>query len=214
MILWKYIFHYLAISKYTIMKKTKVLDKDFWEYRYRNHLTGWDMGVVSPPIKAYVDQIEDKDIAILIPGAGRSYEAEYLLGQGFTSITVIDISSILINELKDKFKNNSKIRLIEGDFFEHQGQYDLIIEQTFFCTLYPENRSAYIRKMKELLTEEGILCGVLFDKSFEDGPPFGGHKADYKELFKADFKINKMASCYNSHPARKDAELWINLQQE
>ena len=195
------------------MKESKSLDKDFWEYRYRNNLTGWDMGVVSPPIKAYVDQLKNKNIDILIPGAGISHEAEYLLSQGFSSITIIDISSLLISQLKEKFKNNPEIRLIEGDFFEHEGQYDLIIEQTFFCTLYPENRSKYLEKMKALLKKEGTLCGVLFDKIFEGGPPFGGHKNDYEQLFKDYFKINKMETCYNSHPARMDSELWIDMQQ-
>ena len=44
------------------------LDAEFWENRYRNQETGWDLGTVSPPLKAYIDQLEDKDVAILIPG--------------------------------------------------------------------------------------------------------------------------------------------------
>ncbi len=190
----------------------RALDKDFWEYRYKNNLTGWDMGVVSPPIKAYVDQLKDKDIKILIPGAGKSHEAEYLLQQGFSDITVIDISSLLINQLKEQFKDNPEICLIEGDFFAHSGQYDLILEQTFFCTLYPENRPKYVDKMNTLLKKEGKLCGVLFDRIFEGGPPFGGRKIDYQPLFSSRFKINKMEPCYNSHPARKGTELWIDVQ--
>jgi hypothetical protein len=35
---------------------------------------------VSLPIKAYIDTLKDKDIAILIPGCGNTYEAAYLLG--------------------------------------------------------------------------------------------------------------------------------------
>jgi hypothetical protein len=48
---------------------------------------------VSPPIKAYIDTLKNKDIAILIPGCGNTYEAAYLLlEQGFTNVTVIDIA--------------------------------------------------------------------------------------------------------------------------
>lgn len=195
------------------MKESKSLDKDFWEYRYRNNLTGWDMGVVSPPIKAYIDQIENKNLDILIPGAGMSHEAEYLLSQGFTSITIVDISSLLIQQLKEKFRNNPEIILVEGDFFKHKGSYDLIIEQTFFCTLYPENRPMYIHKMKNLLKKDGKICGVLFDRIFDGAPPFGGHLDDYYKLFKDHFQIQTMETCYNSHPARENAELWINLQK-
>ncbi len=45
----------------------------------------WDIGYVHPPLlKEYIDQLTSKDIAILIPGCGHGYEAEYLLQQGFT----------------------------------------------------------------------------------------------------------------------------------
>ena len=68
------------------------LSADYWEERYKLHDTGWDMGEVSPPLKAYFDQLTNKDVAILIPGCGNSYEAEYLVQQGFTKVTVIDIA--------------------------------------------------------------------------------------------------------------------------
>ncbi|MCB0780847.1 MAG: SAM-dependent methyltransferase, partial [Flavobacteriales bacterium] len=51
------------------------LDRDFWQQRYADGTTGWDLGAVSPPLKAYFDQLTDKDLRILIPGGGRSYEA-------------------------------------------------------------------------------------------------------------------------------------------
>jgi hypothetical protein len=42
--------------------------------------TGWDLGLVSPQLKI-IDTLKDKDIAILIPGCGNTYEAAYLLEQ-------------------------------------------------------------------------------------------------------------------------------------
>jgi hypothetical protein len=48
----------------------------------RSNETGWDLGQVSPPLKAYIDQLTDKNLRILIPGCGNSYEAEYLLEKG------------------------------------------------------------------------------------------------------------------------------------
>ena len=42
------------------------LSSDFWNNRYLNDCAGWDMGEVSPPIKSYIDQLEDRDISILI----------------------------------------------------------------------------------------------------------------------------------------------------
>lgn len=54
------------------------LNKSYWENRYTNNLIGWNIGYISTPLKTYIDQIKDKSLKILIPGAGNSYEAEYL----------------------------------------------------------------------------------------------------------------------------------------
>lgn len=188
------------------------LDQQYWDKRYQACETGWDLGEVSPPIKAYIDQLERKDIAILIPGCGNSYEAAYLLQQGFTNITLIDIAPALVADLQQKFAGNPHIHLILGDFFEHQGQYDLILEQTFFCALPPAMRKAYADKMLQLLAPSGKLSGLLFDTYFEkQGPPFGGSKQEYLNLFASDFTVRQMENCYNSYPKRSGTELFFIL---
>ena len=58
-----------------IVSSTAALNADFWNNKYLNHTTGWDLGAVSPPLKAYIDSLDNKDLAILIPGAGNAYEA-------------------------------------------------------------------------------------------------------------------------------------------
>ncbi|HIC33088.1 MAG TPA: SAM-dependent methyltransferase, partial [Flavobacteriaceae bacterium] len=68
------------------------LSEEFWDNRYKNEDTGWDLGEVSPPLKAYFDQLQDKNLKILIPGGGNSHEAEYLYNQGFTNVFVVDVS--------------------------------------------------------------------------------------------------------------------------
>ena len=188
------------------------LDKEFWDNKYKNGQTGWDLGEVSPPIKTYIDQLDNKNINILIPGAGNAYEAEYLLEKGFKNITIIDIAPRLVEKLKNKWKDNANIRILQGDFFEHKGQYDLIIEQTFFCAIDPSQRRKYVRKMKELLKENGKLVGLLFNRHFEGGPPFGGSKEEYEEMFKQHLVLNVFEIADNSINPRSGMELWIDCQ--
>lgn len=189
------------------------LDKDFWNERWKTNDTGWDMGFVSPPLKEYMDQLSDKTVSILIPGCGNTYEAEYLLEKGFTNVTVVDISPALTDVLKEKFKaHTDRLHIICADFFELNGQYDLILEQTFFCALNPELRAPYVAKMYELLSPGGKLAGLLFNTKFEkDGPPFGGSKEEYEQLFADKFQFKTMDTCYNSHPKRAGTELFINF---
>lgn len=191
----------------------KPLDAAYWETQYKAKTTGWDLGKVSPPIQTYVDSIDNKNSKILIPGCGNSYEAEYLLEHGFTNITVIDIASTPVADLKEKFNNNPNIQIVLGDFFEHQGKYDLIIEQTFFCALPPTMRQKYVWKMHQLLADEGKLAGLLFNRSFEISPPFGGSKQEYERLFAAAFDFSKMDICPNSIAPRANSELFFELKK-
>ena len=187
------------------------LDQTYWDNQYQSETTNWDLGEISPPIKSYVDTIENKEIAILIPGCGNSYEAEYLLNQGFSNITVIDISPILVAHLKVKFKDNQNIKIILGDFFQHQDTYDLIIEQTFFCAIPPSLRQRYVWKMDQLLNKRGKLAGLLFNREFEVGPPFGGHQTEYELLFKNAIIFNNLFVPCNSVPKRQGHELFIEF---
>lgn len=182
------------------------LSSKYWNDRYLQGQTGWDIGHVSPPLQVYFDQLPDKNIAILIPGCGNSYEAGYLLEKGFTNITLLDISPLLIARLKEKLPAAT---LIEGDFFNHDGQYDLIVEQTFFCALDPAQRPHYIEKTYDLLKPGGHLAGLLFDRDFKGGPPFGGHKTEYQQLLEKKFSIKTLEPCYNSIKPRAGTELFL-----
>lgn len=165
----------MKTDKYCVVTCDIELGETYWNNQYNAQTTAWDLGQVSPPIKEYIDQLESKELRILIPGCGNTYEAEYRLQQGFTNVTIIDIAPTLVKELKNKFTGNKNINIILGDFFNHTGEYDLILEQTFFCASNPLLRKIYVAKMNELLTDNGKLVGVLFGKEFEaKGLPFGG----------------------------------------
>ena len=189
------------------------LDDAYWSGRYSNHTAAWDAGAITAPLKKYLDQLTDKNIAILIPGCGNGYEAEYLLQKDFSNITLIDISSVLCRNLEEKLQPflSSGLKIICADFFELQGQYDLIIEQTFFCALDPSLRKAYADKMYQLLNPGGKLVGVFFNRSFDDGRPFGGSENEYRSLFQDQFTIVVMEECYNSIAPRKGVELFVKL---
>lgn len=184
----------------------------YWEERYDSKLTGWDMGMVSPPLKAYFDQLKDRSLKILIPGAGNAYEAEYLFTNGFRNIYVLDIAKQPLQNLKSRVPDFPEQQLIHQNFFDHSDAFDLIIEQTFFCALPPELRDHYVAKMHELLKGDGKLAGVLFDFPLtEKGPPFGGSKEEYQRRFKTLFNIHILDKSFNSHPSRAGKELFFKL---
>ena len=186
------------------------LNNAYWENRYFNNETGWDVGKITKPLKEYIDQIEDRSIKILIPGAGNSYEFEYLINNGFENIYVLDFAQSPLDNIKKRIPNCTATQLLKSDFFEHEGSYDLILEQTFFCALDPSLRKEYVQKMQSLLNPNGKLVGLLFQFPLtEVGPPFGGSKEEYELLFTNDFEIKLLETANNSIKARQGNELFF-----
>ncbi|MAO09120.1 MAG: SAM-dependent methyltransferase [Alteromonas sp.] len=187
-------------------------DETYWDNRYKNGTTGWDIGHISTPLKTYFDQLEDRSLQILIPGGGNSYEAQYLFEKGFQNVFVLDLSETALSNIQKRMPSFPKEQLIHQNFFDFEGSFDLIIEQTFFCALHPSLRKAYAEKMHQLLQPNGKLVGLLFDFPLtEEGPPFGGSLQEYDSYFSPLFKIDLLERAYNSIPPRAGKELFLKL---
>jgi len=190
------------------------LDEKYWNDRYKENEIGWDIGSISPPLKNYFDQLTDKNLKILIPGGGNSHEAEYLHQNGFTNVYVADVSEIALNNILTRVSDFPKNHLLHGNYFDLQEDFDLIIEQTFFCAINPFLRKEYVIKASQLLREHGKIVGLLFSIPLnEDQPPFGGNKQEYQNLFNPFFQIEIMESSNNSIPKRMGNELFIKLKK-
>lgn len=196
----------------------QVNQAEFWQQRYETESIGWDMGAVSPPLKAYIDQLPEsaKDQAILVPGAGNAYEVGYLHEQGFTNVILVDFALAPIETFAKRYPDFPTKHLICADFFTlspEQYQFDWVLEQTFFCAINPSRRDEYVQQMAALLKPQGKLIGLLFDTDFgREEPPFGGTKEEYQQRFQLHFDIEVMETCYNSHPARQGHELFIKMR--
>ena len=199
--------------KKTVELETK-LNASYWNNRYLNEETGWDIGYANPVLVDFVMNNYDKSTRILIPGLGKGYELEYLWKHGYTNVFGLDVST----EARTKFLNRTPSfpadQYIIQDFFEHSDKYNLILEQTFFCALDPKLRERYAAKMNELLEPKGLLFGLLFNFNRVEGPPFGGKKDEYISLFSPDFEIVELDICKNSIVPRKGNEFFFQFRKK
>lgn len=185
------------------------LNKNYWTIRYKEAQTGWDIGYASTPLVHYINTSVQKSERILIPGAGNAYEAEYLFNKGYSNVFVLDISAQPLKNFSKRCPKFPSKQLIHSNFFEHNGAYDLILEQTFFCALNPELRNKYNLKMQDLLADGGKLVGLLFNFPLStEGPPFGGSLEHYKCVF-TEWTSLKIKPCYNSIIPRQDKEFFL-----
>lgn len=188
-----------------------LLDAKYWNKRYIDDQTGWDIGYANPALITYAESAISKDATILIPGAGSAYELEWLWNNGYTKAYAIDLSETVKQQFLKRVPTFPAEQYLIGDFFELDLDVDVVLEQTFFCALSPTLRTAYRNKMLELVVSGGKLAGVLFNMEKADGPPFGGSEAEYRQLFSPVFGIKTLENCRNSIPPRQGAEFFIEL---
>jgi methyl halide transferase len=192
----------------------KNLNAAFWEEHYAQGHTPWDIGQVSPPIRQYMDSLADKDLLILIPGAGHAHEAAYLHRQGFRRVMVCDWAPSAFKPLLEQTPDFPQEHLLVSDFFELELDADILLEQTFFCAIAPERRPEYARQAARLLKPDGMLAGLLFAEPFEkEGPPFGGTAEEYAGYFAPWFHLERMELCDDSIKPRLGRELFIELKK-
>jgi thiopurine S-methyltransferase len=190
------------------------LDPEFWGNRYKEDNTPWNIGGASPPLKNYIDKIEDKNLKILIPGAGHAHEAIYLKHKGFTDVYVCDWAKEAFHNLETHIPYFPEDHKIVSDFFKLDLKVDLILEQTFFCAINPSFRPAYAQKVFDLLKEGGKVAGLLFSDDFENtGPPFGGSEEEYRSYFEPYFLIKTMENSQQSIKPRMGREFFIELEK-
>jgi len=191
------------------------LSAAYWDERYKLKQTGWDAGAISVPLKEYFDQLTNKEVKILVPGAGKGHEVEYLFNNGFKNTYLLDFSIQSILAFKERYPEFPDNQILNEDFFRHKGQYDLIVEQTFFSSFPRSFRENYAKCCYNLLKHGGRLVGLLFSHEFDfDGPPFGGTATEYKKIFRPYFDLEIFESANNSIKPRKDRELFIKLRKK
>ncbi|HPD66091.1 MAG TPA: class I SAM-dependent methyltransferase [Bacteroidia bacterium] len=189
------------------------LSPDYWNKRYQQAGNpGWDVGYAVPALTRYFDQLTQKSIQILMPGGGFGYEAAYLFDKGFTNIFFLDYAEKAVSFFREKFPHFPENQIIQEDFFQHSGKYDLIIEHTFFYSLHPDLRKDYVRKAYDLLNEDGKLVGLFFNHQFgKEEPPFGGTAEEYINLFRNCFNFQHFSPCNCSIKPRAGRELFVVL---
>jgi methyl halide transferase len=127
---------------------------------------------------------------------------------------LLDWSESVISDFKKRSPHFPVQNILIGDFFEHTGNYDLIIEQTFFCAIFPAEREKYVKKAFDLLNPGGKLVGLLFNHDFgNDFPPYGGNETEYKNYFIPFFQIIYFSTAVNSIKPREGREFFINLKK-
>jgi len=147
-------------------------NKKHWENIYqKKEIDGvsWYQKIPSESlqlIKKYSSSNSDKIIDI---GCGKSFLADNLLELNYTNISLVDISSNALTEVKERLQNRS-LNFIETDIlnFNSNDKYDIWHDRAVFHFITDsEGIKKYISLCNEYINKEGVLIIGTFA---EDGP--------------------------------------------
>jgi SAM-dependent methyltransferase len=192
-----------------------VFTPDYWNNRYLEKASPWDLGKPSAPLMDFMSRWTDKSARILLPGGGGGHEAAALYQMGYTNIHLLDWSPEVCALFLRNYPFFPPTQVHCEDFFQHQHQYDLVLEQTFFCALPITLRDRYVQHMASILKPGGTLAGVMFNFPIvEAGPPWGGDADEYRRRFESYFDILEMKECKTSEPSRLGRELFVQFRRK
>lgn len=140
-----------------------------------------------------------KDVSIIDVGGGDSRLVDHLLEQGYSDLTVLDISEVSLQKLKDRLGDTkNKVKYVTSDVvaFRSQTPFDLWHDRaTFHFLTTLEQINQYLEVVNSSLHVGGNLIISTFSKSGPEkcsGLPIHQYSdTDLKDLFSKYFKNTK-----------------------
>lgn len=190
---------------------TLIDNPEYWETRYQEENTPWDLGQAAPP---FISMLYSKEPPIpgraAVLGCGRGYDALIFAAHGFETIG-FDFSTSAIEDaqlLADTV--GSPAKFIQRDIFELPGEFenyfDYVIEHTCFCAIDPQKRFDYVDVANSILKPEGEMIAVFFTHNRPGGPPYGLDPTEIKQYMHRGFETISLYPVINSVPKRIDEE--------
>lgn len=148
----------------------------FWNGKYADGHTPWDLGQVSDALRRLVRERFPPEGTVFIPGCGRGYEAIFLAQRGY-EVTAVDIAAAPLDDLRSAARGHDlPLRLVHDDVFSWarnaKERFDVILEQTFLSAIEPVLHAEYEAMAQRLLKPDGCLMGVFMEVDSHHGPPF------------------------------------------
>jgi len=193
----------------------------YWEQRYQEGSTRWDLGQAAPPLQAWLLASDDLPRGrTIVLGCGRGYDAVLFAQHGF-EVTAVDFApSAIAATTALAAANHLPMQILQRDIFdlvpEFSGCFDYVVEHTCFCAIDLSLRPQYVDLVRSLLKPGGYLLGLFFTHDRPGGPPFGSTPDDIRQSFTPTFEILSLDPVQNSVPDRQGEEHlgWFHKSQE
>ncbi len=189
-----------------------------WQKHYDEDDLQWDIGEVSPAILKLAKENKIPPGKAIVPGCGQGHEVVFLLERGL-QVTGVDFADGAVKLLRRSLAAKGLSgQIIQRNFFEldaeHDACYDLLLEQTFFCAILPEDRPKYVATANRILKPGALLAGLFYETEKEGGPPFNTSQEDIIQHFSEMFVIETLEKTPHSVEQRAEKELLVVMRKK
>jgi len=110
----------------------------YWNEKYENNHFPWDLGRPTPVFMRLVEDSWLTPGKMLVPGAGRGYDARLFARHGF-EVTAVDFAPEAIAAMEELASPSAPINIIQADFFElpqtWNGRFDYVLDADLVARL-------------------------------------------------------------------------------
>ena len=151
---------------------------EYWEDLYKAKKDVWDLGKASPILEEFFKHAScPKTGRVLVPGAGRGYDAAAWAQRGHETLAV-DFSQTAFAALNSLTEKQRKLTVLNIDLFELTPKstqpFDIIFEYGCFNSVHPGRRDEYFEVWDRMLQPNGIVIAAFYPlirTTSLDGPP-------------------------------------------
>lgn len=188
----------------------------FWQSRYQDRRTPWDLGTVAPPFVSFYTRNQQTLVPgkMAVLGSGYGHDAAFFAQQGF-DVTGFDYVAEAVSEARSRY--GQWARFEQADIFQLDpqlyGTFDYVLEHTCFCAIPPHQRPAYVDVVHHLLKPHGYFIGLIWADVDEDGPPYPSTTEALRTQFSPFFRIDRIEVPQDSVEDRQRQELFCVFQR-
>jgi cyclopropane fatty-acyl-phospholipid synthase-like methyltransferase len=197
----------------------------YWEMLYEQGKDDWDLGEASPALLEFFEHPDcPKGGDVLIPGAGRGWDAQAWAKRGHSVVAIDFCSSAfdILEKLSDKISNltalNTDMFLLNPCDKKNCGKkFDIIYDYCSFNSIHTGRRDEYIEMLFRMIKDDGLLIGFFFplsDERSKENPPYSISRSELEVRFNGIFEIEnkivpKKSAKDKSGDRKGREEIWL-----
>lgn len=190
---------------------------EYWEDLYKAKKDVWDLGKVSPILEEFFKHAScPKTGRVLVPGAGRGYDAAAWAQRGHETLAV-DFSQTAFAALNSLTEKQRKLTVLNIDLFELTPKstqpFDIIFEYGCFNSVHPGRRDEYFEVWDRMLQPNGIVIAAFYPlirTTSLDGPPHPTSEGELMARLDGVFDVQEKIIPKKSSKERVGKEeIWI-----